>query len=305
MTSATAADARVTLWTTAPKSYDGFGTETAEGPYPWDGEQLRRVLVDPAFQDWQSGRYWSGCRGSWDEDPRIEEARRRETSAREKAERENAAKRRAEGLVWIQTADLPADEDAADAMAHERGLTWQDVRAERQRRTREGNAVKMAEQWAKDRATFADGATIVDLGTPGFRGYQDQWIPGREPNAWRDVRVEPHWCYADDSAQAIVWGEGRQRIGTLADVAHRFAIGEYRAAGPNEVVPPRAVVDRIGCRYNEVARAEVGGKVAWAGRPLGSLGVLVVDDRGHLVRAKALREAAEQAHRAWRATKEA
>jgi len=105
-----------TAWTTAPNDYDGFGTEMAEGPFEWEGKQLRRVLIDPDFFSWQTGRYGSGGHGDWDEDPRVTEARIKERLANERAEREASEKRRANGLTWIRTADIDGDDDAANSL---------------------------------------------------------------------------------------------------------------------------------------------------------------------------------------------
>jgi hypothetical protein len=282
------------VWTTAPADYDGFGTETAEGPFEWEGRHLRRVLVDPEFYGWQTGRY-PVC---WDEDPREVEARIQAKIAAEKAERDAREQRRAEGLVWIRTAVVDGDDDTRDEEARAHGLGWEDVRAERRRRADEKVAAERAAKWAVCRAAFKDGDTLIDNGVEGYRGTFG-WVSGQEPRAWIRCRVKPHYTCEDDASEAVVVSnEDLQRsVGTLELVAARIASGRMRIAGPEDVVPPRAVVDRIGCRFDEIARVEAFGKVAWVGRPFGSAGGIVVDDAGHLVRAKNLREAAESIHR--------
>lgn len=279
-----------TAWTTAPADYDGFGTETAEGPFEWEGKQLRRVLIDPNYYSWQTGRYPV----DWAEDPREVEARIQAKLAAEKAEREAREQRRAEGLVWIRTARIDGDCNAVEETARAHGLGWEDVRAERARRVEEHAAAERAAKWAVCRAAFKDGDTLIDAGTEGYRSPYG-WVPGQEPRAWRRCKVEPHYACEDDASQAMVVSDDdlRTSVGTLEVVAWWIASGRMRVAGPEDVVPPRAVVERIGARFDKIARVEAFGKVAWVGRPVGSAGALVVDDDGHLVRAKKLREAAE------------
>ncbi len=301
------------IWTTAPVDYDQFGTETAEGPFLWNNRQLRRALAEPGMANYQAARYGSGGHGTWDEDPRIAEAKIREGTAREKREREEREQRRAAGLEWLRTVDdaalAPADEDAFDAELHTRCLTWQDAREERRRRADEKQATERAAQWAKCRATFADGATLVDEGSDssvvvvGGMTFRNQ---GRDPKIWHNVVVEPHYAIPDsaEDAHVVVRIEGKYRVdrddaGSLASVADRLAKGELRIAREDEQLPPRAAIARIGpSSWKDILRVEVSGKVAWIGRPQFSWDPITVDDTGRLVRTKALREAAERALRA-------
>lgn len=276
-------------WTTAPVEYDGFGTETAEGPFEWEGRQLRRVLVDPEFYGWQTGRY-PVC---WDEDPREVEARIQAKIAAEKAEREAREQRRAEGLVWIRTAVVDGDDDAVDEEARAHGLGWEDVRAERRRRAEEKVAADRAAKWKHCRAAFRDGDTLLDDGAPSREGSYGFRIPGREPAVHHGVVVRPHYAAKDDAEQAAVLTESGDGIGMLVQVAYRLTHGELRLMREGEVVPPRAVLTRLGCSWKDVARVEVDGRVAWVARPTFASEPLVLDDAGHLVRAKRLREAAE------------
>jgi hypothetical protein len=293
-----------TAWTTAQADYDGFGTETAEGPFEWEGKQIRRVLIDPEFFSWQTARYGSGGHGDWDEDPRVTEAKRIETLARERFEIEVGKARYAGGLFWLRDLDdaaLESADDFEDKFFDElsaRGLTWKDLRAEQRARRDKRAAVERAAKWAVCRAAFKDGDTLIDAGTEGYRT-SFGWVPGQEPRAWQRCEVKPHYACEDDASQAMVVSNDdlRSSVGTLETVALLFASGRMRVAGPEDVIPPRAVVERIGVRFDEIARVEAFGKVAWVGRPVGSVGALVVDDEGHLVRAKKLREAAESVQR--------
>lgn len=285
-----------TAWTTSPESYDGMGTETAEGPFPWLGKQLRRVVVDPAHYNWQTGRY----EVDWAEDPREVEAKIQATLAREKLEREVGKARYAGGLFWLRDLDdaaLESADDFEDKFFDElsaRGLTWKDLRAEQRSRCEKRAAAERAAKWAVCRAAFKDGDTLLDGGTAG-RQSPYGWIPGQEPRAWQRCKVHLHYACEDDASEARVVSDEdlRSSVGTLEVVAGWITSGRMRVAGPEDLVPPRAVVERIGARFDEIARVEAFGRVVWVGRPVGSAGALVVDDDGHLVRAKKLREAAE------------
>ncbi len=284
-------------WTTAPADYDGFGTESVEGPFEWEGRPLRRVLIDPSYFNWQTGRYGSGGHGDWDEDPRVTEARIKETLAREQAEREARERRRADGLVWIRTADINGDDDAADELARANGLAWEDVRAERRRRRDEKTATERAAKWAACRATFKDGDTLIDNGVPGHRNHYG-WVSGIESRAHVQCKVKPHYSCEDDAELAVVYeGDGPSTVGTLSDVAAMFASGRMRVAGPEDVIPPRAVTDRLRVSWKDVLRVDVNGRVVWIGRQFASSETLVLDDDGHIVRAKKLVDAAESIRR--------
>lgn len=287
------------VWTTAPEDYDQFGTETAE-VHEWKGKALRRVLAHPHHVSYQAGRYGSGGHPMWDENPRITEARIRETVARENAEREAAQAKREAGLVWIREVSanvLDGDEDAFDAMLHERGLMWKDVRDERKRRADEEHARKQAEQWERCRAWFADGATIVDEGADARRTDYGV-IPARDANVWRGVSVRPHYAEKQNADLARVVDENHCDIGSLEYVAARFARGELRVALPDEHLPPAVVLERFaGSRLNEILRVEAFGRVVWVGSPRFSYDPLVVDERGAKARK---RDVIETANAAWR-----
>jgi len=284
-----------TAWTTAPNDYDGFGTEMAEGPFEWEGKQLRRVLIDPDFFSWQTGRYGSGGHGDWDEDPRVTEARIKERLANERAEREASEKRRANGLTWIRTADIDGDDDAADELARANGLAWEDVRVERRRRRDEKAAAERATKWTECRAVFKDGDTLIDAGTEGYHGYYG-WVSGHESKAHFRCKVKPHYSCEDDAELAVVYeDDGSSTVGTLAAVAAMFASGRMRIAGPEDIIPPRAVTDRLRISWKNVLRVDVNGRIVWIGYQFASSEALVLDDDGHIVRAKKAVAAAHEA----------
>lgn len=285
-----------TAWTTAPAGYDGFGTETAEGPFEWEGQQLRRVLIDPEYFSWQTGRYGSGGRGDWDEDPREVETRIRTKLAAEKGAREAHEQRRAEGLAWIRTAEVDGDDDLRDEEARAHGLGWEDVRAERRRRTEEKAAAERAAKWEHCRTFFEDGRTLVDDGAPSRAGSYGFRIPGRDPAVYRKVAVKQHYDlrHRDDPNEAEVRTAEGERVGSLENVAGRIDRNELRIARPDEVFPPKPVVDRLRVPWKDVFRAPSG---VWIGRPLFGSELVVLDDNAHLVRKKAVVEAALVAYR--------
>jgi hypothetical protein len=69
-------DLRATEWeqryTTAPESYDGFGTVTVEVVGSFLEKPVRRVAIDPAHVQWQHDRYFSGIYTCWTEEQYIE-----------------------------------------------------------------------------------------------------------------------------------------------------------------------------------------------------------------------------------------
>ncbi len=82
-------------------------------------------------------------------------------------------------------------------------------------------------------------------------------------------------------------GEGNDNAGSPLLVTEWLASGRVRLAIPGEEFPPRAVVDRLGgwARWRDIRKVDVGGKTVWVGRP--TFGeTMVLDDKGHLVRAK-------------------
>lgn len=284
-----------TAWTTAPVDYDGFGTETAEGPFEWNGKQLRRVLVDPNYFSWQTGRYPSFS----DEDPRIAEAEIQVKLAREKAERESLAARREEGLRWLREAPfslLEGEDEGLDTALTSRCLTYADRKAELRRRAEERVAAERAAKWEHCQTFFEDGYTLVDDGAPSRAGQYGFRIPGRDPAVYRAVTVKQHYDLRrrDDPDEAEVKTTEGERVGSLENVAARIARGELRVARPDEVFPPKAVVDRLRVPWKDVFRAPSG---VWIGRPLFDSKLVVLDDDAHLVRKKAVVEAALVAYR--------
>lgn len=297
-----------TIWTTAPKDYDWFGTEEVEVAGLWHGKTLRRVIAEPSRADCQEDRYSSGCHYAKCDDPRVVERRIADQLAAEKAEKAARETRRAAGLQWLAALgdEVLADEalgtgDAMDAEVHARCLTWSDLEAEKRDRREKREAAERAVAWARCCALVPAGATLIDDGAPSrvtYIGATPYRTPGRDPRVWHAVRLEQGWP-RDDAEQAVVVGEGNDVLGALATVADRIEKGELRVARPDEHVPPRAAIQRIGAEdWAKILRVVVDDRTVWVGRPRFTWDPRVVDEHGHLVRPGRVRQAAEAALRA-------
>ncbi len=277
-------------WTTAPEAYDGFGTTTLEMGGEWHGKTLRKISIDPEFYGWQTGRFGSGMHGTWAEDPRLEEARVQEQIVQDKLRREQEAAQREVGLVWLTTVDASKLEstDANWEEWHAHGVRSEDVRAERDYRTAVETANTKRETWARCAAIIPEGASIVDPGAPSKVGRYGR-IPGRDPYAWRSVKIVPGYP-ADDPEKASVVGEGNETVASLTTVAEWITEGHWRLATPEDIIPPVAVLQRIGHRdLRRIHRVDTNGVISWVGRA--SFGErMVLDENGHLVRSKKIRE---------------
>ena len=290
----------ISLWTTAPADYDGFGTFKIELAGDLHGKPVRRVLVDPRHIGWQMGRYSSGAL-AWESDPiKAEEERARRRAQQDDEDRERA-ERRAAGLVWIReiAPSLLDDDEKLDPELSKRALTWHDAFVERKRRVEEKERARLIAQWNECRAAFKDGCTLVDPGRPSARDSFGYVIPGRDPEVYRNVTTT---AYDEIDADRVpVHDENRNFVGSLFMVAKRLKSGELRIAEPTEVFPPLAVVKRINRPYTEVLRVPVGDeKHVWVGWPLFGTGLLVLDDAGHLVRRKAHIDAGQKLWRSAR-----
>lgn len=269
------------LWTTAPADYDGFGTETIAIDGEWYGKPLRRIVVNPDYVTYQSDRNGSGLHPTWEEDPRIAEAKAKERLEKDRAERAAYEAKRATGLQWVRTA---TEEELEDFDTFEaRGLKYADVRSEKERRTKEEGANRCAAEWSRCLALIPDGATLIDAGQPSERG-QFGRIPGRDPHVYHAVRIVRGW--PDKADRANVMGEGQENAGSAALVADWIASGRLRVATESDNVPPYAVLKRIGhARLSEIKCARVEGRTVWTGRA--TFGeTMHLDDKGHLIRSK-------------------
>jgi hypothetical protein len=278
-----------TAWTTAPEAYDSFGTRTTETGVLHE-KPLRQVLVDPMHFEWQLCRYGSGLYGTWEQDPRVEEAHRQAMVDQERVRWEQYAERRQVGLVWLKTADSEkleaTDENHTEWQAH--NLDYKDIRVEKDRRQEEKLTQEKKKLWESCAALFPEGADLIDPGTFAKRGTFGM-IPGRDPFVWRSVKIVPSWP-ADDPDRANVTGEGGEVVGSLVMVAERITRGDLRVATPEDTIPPLAVLKRLGHRdVRRILRVEVGGTLYWAGRTVYSE-PLALQANGHLVRGRATRE---------------
>jgi hypothetical protein len=278
------------VWTTAPSDYDTMGTETLATEGDWFGKPLRQVAIDPKHYVYQTARYRSGLHQSWDKDPRVEEARAKAKRDERDAEDRKRAEIRAAGLEWIKTAELSDDDVAA---WEDRGLTYQDVREEWRRRDAEAAEKSRTDEWARCVAAVPEGCTIVDEGEPSKRGVYGV-IPGRDPHVYHCVHIVKGWPDdADHASVASTGGREHDVCGSLSYVAEWLASGRVRIARPDEILPPPAVLARIGHeKWKDIRRVTVDSKTVWIGTARFAYEPLVLDAEGHIVRSKKVRETA-------------
>jgi hypothetical protein len=284
-----------TRWTTAPSDYDTFGTETIAECGTWCGKPLRQVVIDPQYVGYQEARYGSGLHGSWSEDPNVETARLQAESEARRVEQAAHEAKHAEGLAWLaglsETELLQVDAGQHDGELDAFGIGWSAVRAEIKKR-REAKADRdRAEAWSKYRPMIPADCVLVDDGCEG--GYSTGEYPFRIPR--RDARVYYGVSVVEidqDAERSIVesagWRHGEPRLGSLSDVAYQLGNGRLRVAAPSEV-PPKKVLDRFGHdRLKEIKRLEIAGRVVWVGRVRFSYEIMILDENGRIVRAKAV-----------------
>ncbi len=286
------------MWTTAPKDYDSGSAVELAVVGDFFGKPLRKIVVEPEDYQWQSGRYASGTYGVWDRDPIEEDRQAREKHDKHRADMAAIDAKRAAGAAWLRAAT--AGELANEELCEEHGATWQAIRDERKRRHEEAASKKQGDEWARATAVIPVGATLIDEGEyiiPTMVGLR----PIHRPAAVHyDVKIVEGWPQGDVERAEVheATGKGSSKsFGTVAHVADMITKGKLRAAKPDEV-PPRAVVERIGYdRWKEIRRVEAAGRVVWVGRALFGSEDLVLDDKGRLVRAAKIVEAAKTAAR--------
>jgi hypothetical protein len=271
-------------WTTAPVAYDWFGTTTVAIEGEWHGRELRRVLMHPKQAEGQIGRYASGLHGTSESDPREID---REIARKIEAERVEAAQREADcaaGLAWlaiVSEADLNAVLESDETP---RGVSRSDMRAELHRRDEVQKTAAREIEYDRCRALVAVHEVLVDDGAPARRS---RWgvVPGRPSHVYYAISID---ASPRDPDRATVRSLGREEVGSLASVAKHLEEGRLRGARAADV-PPEPVLRRIGHEHlADVRRIEAAGRVVWAGRPTFAREALILDDRGHVVRARAI-----------------
>lgn len=280
------------IYTTAPKDYDGGSAVELAVLGDFFGRPLRKIVVEPEEYDWQANRYASGTYGVWDKDPIEEDRRVQAEHDRHRAEMAAADAKHAAGREWLRTASDA--ELANEDLCWERGCTWKDVREEKERRQAAEQEEGRTSEWARVSAIIPEGATLIDDGEfipapmVGLRPIQ------RAAAIYYDAHIEHGWPDDIEHAQVVAAAErGTKRIGSAAHVADMLAKGKFRVAKEGEV-PPRAVAARIGFeRWRDIKRIAVGGKVVWVGRATFGSADLILDEKGKLVRAKKIVEAAQ------------
>lgn len=295
----------VARWTTAPKDYDTFGTETlADGGSDYFGKAVRQVLVDGEFLGHQEMRYGSGCHGVWERDPRELEAQRQATLAAEATERRAWEAKRTAGLEWLATLTVAqlealiddAGEFAAGDALPARALQYADARAALRAKREALELGTRATEWARCRAILPDGSILVDDGEnrTGPMGRIH-----RPPHVYFNVQtmgVSPAaFPHPDAKRHSVISSSGDVPGHTLAEVVELIQAGRLRMAKPEEV-PPHSVLARLGHeRLREIRRYEVDGQVVWVGPAAAfTREPMVLDERGRIVRKKVVASTAAQ-----------
>jgi hypothetical protein len=277
-------------WTTAPAAYDCFGTMELATEGEWHGRVLRRVLMHPEHATYQSDRYASGLHGTSDRDPREID---REIDCKIAADRAEDARReaaRAAATAWLASASESELAVALESDGFPTGASRSDVRAELRRRAEARETQARETEYDRCRALVGAHEALVDDGAPARRS---RWgvVPSRPSRVYYGISVDE---YPRDASRALVRAQGRDgEVGVLRDVAGRLDEGTLRGARADDV-PPEPVLRRIGHdRLADVRRIEVEGRVVWIGRPTFAAKELILDDRGRIVRARAVVAAVE------------
>ena len=283
------------IWTTAPADYDGAEATELEVVGDYFGKPLRKIAVEPEGYSWQEGRYASGTYGVWDKDPIEEDRAVRVKQDAHMAEMAAVEAKRQAGAAWLRTASAAelADED----VCWEHGATYKDIRAERTRRHEEAEGSKRSAGMARLMGLVPDGVTLIDEGGTAHGPYGMRPVH-RHAMIYHDVKLIHGW---PDDVEHAKFEHGVGRSGGVIQAERILDLidkGQLRHAKAGEV-PPAPVVDRIGVeRWKEIRRVVVGGKTVWVGRALFGSEDLVLDEKGKLVRAKKVVEAAIDAARA-------
>lgn len=280
-------------WTIAPTDYDVWGTATIAVVGTWHERPLRHILVQPIYERYQADRYASGLYGSWSEDPREVGRRLTEEAARERSLLEQRAADRAAGLAWLAGIPDAEIDSALDCDDIPRGVERDQLRGELRRRLEDREAAVRVAEYDRCRAIVLAHEVLVDDGAPTQRC---QWgdVPGRPSRVYFAVSVDDA---PQDARHAAVRARGQRederRVGDLDRVAKRLEEGTLRGARVTDV-PPERVLWRVGHEHlSGVRRVEVAGRVVWAYRSVFARDILILDERGRVVRARAVVEAVE------------
>jgi hypothetical protein len=282
------------VWTTAPKDYD-YGNDTTElevvGEY--FGKPLRKVSIEPEAYEHQTNRYASGLHGAFDKNPIEEERHYREKQAERDRERAEGEAKRQTGVSWLRTASQAELED--EDLTYEKGARYEDVRAEKRRRHEVAADEERTAGFSRLTSLIPEGGTVVDEGAyiPPPKGMSGMRPIHRHATVYYNVKLVHGW--PDDVEHAKVeYGVGRGKKTVSAEhFAEMLEKGHIRAVREGDV-PPQPVADRIGVeRWRDIRRVNVGGKNVWVGRATFGSEDLVLDDKGKLVRARKVVDAAK------------
>jgi hypothetical protein len=171
-----------------------------------------------------------------------------------------------------------------DAAFHARGLAWQDARNEKRRREEMCQAEAREAAFLDARAVVPDGCVLVDEGSYG--------IVNRPERVHYGIRVLE---IGRDADLSLVYSSSGN-LGSLAEIASSFYVAVDAAN-----VPPEPVGKRLGT-IKSARRYEIDGRVIWVGCPRYTYTLMVLDDRGRLVRKRSIVEAALHAYKEERRT---
>ena len=281
------------IWTTAPKDYDTNDATELEVVGDYFGKPLRKVAIDPEGYQYQTGRYASGVHGVWDKDPVEEDRYYRDQSAKRDAERAAGEEKRKAAVTWLQTASQAELED--EDLVHDKGARYEDVRAEKRRRHETAADEERSAGLSRIASLIPEGGTVVDEGA-----YIPPPMVGLRPIHRRATvyyNVKLVHGYPDDAAHAKVeYGVGRGRKTVSAEhFADMLAKGHTRVVREGEV-PPQLVADRIGVeKWKDIRHVKVGNRDVWVGRATFGSEDLVLDEKGKLIRARNVVDAAKSA----------
>ena len=214
-------------------------------------------------------------------------------SAKRDAERAAGEEKRKAAVTWLQTASQAELED--EDLVHDKGARYEDVRAEKRRRHETAADEERSADLSRIASLIPEGGTVVDEGA-----YIPPPMVGLRPihrHATVYYNVKLIHGYPDDAAHAKVeYGVGRGRKTVSAEhFADMLAKGHTRVVREGEV-PPQLVADRIGVeKWKDIRHVKVGNRDVWVGRATFGSEDLVLDEKGKLIRARNVVDAAKSA----------
>lgn len=274
-------------YTTAPACYDYGCTETFE---EFEAPLLRgrllqwrkvRILGEDGFASTQTQRYASGWHGFQVEDPRVQAVEFEARMAKEQAERETAE-------TWLAVADEKTLSKTLCEGLLQWPMTYERVKAKR-------DTLRLARGWAENDAK----ANALRAQLPGaLLDVRGKGTSGYRPAFYFQVRDTSYPGCPLDHIRVLGTGErGETTLGKLREIVEAIEAGMWFQAVDPAALPPKPVLDRVGHgQWATILRVER----CWVGCKLFDYRPIVLDAAGHLIRRKAVRDAALATYRTWR-----